>query len=54
MTGNSITRLWYDLRFRRRLIQLIALVVLVLGVLFIIDNTQTNLQRLNIQPGFAS
>jgi len=53
MTGNSITRLWYDLRFRRRLIQLIALAVMVLGVLFIIDNTQTNLQRLNITPGFA-
>ncbi len=53
MSVNSVSRLWYDLRFRRTVIQLAVLVILVLFVFFIIDNTQTNLARLNIKPGFA-
>jgi general L-amino acid transport system permease protein len=53
MSMRSISSLWYDLRYRRRIIQLTALVLLVLFVVFIVDNTQTNLTRLNITPGFA-
>ena len=53
MRVTSISRLWYDLHYRRRIIQIVSLVVIVLFGLFIIDNTQTNLERLNITPGFA-
>ena len=53
MNMQSILRLWYDERYRRILIQIIAFAVFLAFVLFIIDNTQTNLKRLNITPGFA-
>jgi len=53
MSVKSVSRLWYDLRFRRTLIQVVVFTILVAFVLFTVDNTQTNLERLNIQPGFS-
>jgi general L-amino acid transport system permease protein len=53
MSVKSVSRLWYDLQFRRTLIQLVALTIMILFVVFIVRNTQINLERLNIQPGFA-
>ena len=49
----TIARLWYDQKFRRVFIQIISFAAFLGFVLFIIDNTQTNLRRLNIEPGFA-
>jgi len=53
MSAKSITRLWYDRKFRRIIIQVVSFAVFLAFVLFIFDNTQTNLKRLNITPGFA-
>jgi len=53
MSTKSISRLWYDRKFRRIFIQVVSFALFLAFALFIIDNTQTNLKRLNIQPGFA-
>ena len=53
MSVKSFSRLWYDLQFRRTMIQLVALALMIFFVVFIVNNTQTNLERLNIKPGFA-
>ena len=53
MNARSILRLWYNQRVRRIFIQVVAFAILFGFILFIVDNTQTNLKRLNIEPGFA-
>ncbi len=52
MNAKSIMRLRYHRGFRRISIQVIACVLLVAFIVYIIGNTQTNLKRLNITPGF--
>ncbi|MAH85422.1 MAG: hypothetical protein CBB68_14455 [Rhodospirillaceae bacterium TMED8] len=49
---NQIANLWYDKTFRRLLFQVLAVIGIAYFGYFVFDNTSTNLERLNIQPGF--
>ena len=49
---NQVVSLWYDQNFRRLFFQVLAVLFIAYFGYFLFDNTSTNLERLNIKPGF--
>ena len=49
---NRIASLWYDQNFRHLFLQVLAVLAIAYFGYFLFDNTSTNLERLNIKPGF--
>ena len=49
---NRIANLWYDQNFRHLFFQVVAVLAIAYFGYFLFDNTSTNLERLNIKPGF--